>query len=42
MKTQEELKGDYDWLQYRQIGDLFNSDKRGFGFRSKNSELENS
>lgn len=40
MKTEMELKIKYGWWSYLRIKDLFNKDKREFGFREQKAELE--
>lgn len=40
LKTEEELYSKINWLEYLQIKDLFQKDKKELGFRLETSELE--
>lgn len=40
LKTEEELGGKYNWWLYLSIKDLFNENKRKYGFRYQKTKLE--
>lgn len=41
LKDEEELESTYNWWSYLQIKNLFNMDKKDFGFRENNTDMEN-
>lgn len=40
LNSREELSDNLNWFQYYQILDLFKADMKKYGFKEKNSQLE--